>query len=379
MILHIFIIMFFVLLAAIIFPNFEHNFNKKLYLWIAFSLLFFLSAFRSIEIGNDTSYYVNMYKYYGNSSNFVSISYLFSFENIINSRIEPGYVLLNMVLNIFSKEYILLFIVTSLFILGTWKKHIQKNSEIVWLSVLLFFNLRFFYFTLSGLRQAIAMSIILISYEHLKKRNLKLFVMQVLIASVFHLSALVFLIAYPLTKWKINFKIVGIYFLIASLGYLSFDKILNLLLPIFPKYQMYLSSSYLDGNIRTMSIMNFLIAFVISIFGMITTKKIYKYSKSLYNKDENFDEINVLNNIVLVSAVVAFISIKASIIGRFHIYFFMFTVIYIPKALKLIKNNDLRTLMTFIIVILFILYNLIILYYRPEWQNVYPYRFIWDI
>ena len=261
-------------MAAIIFPNFEHNFNKKLYLWIAFSLLFFLSAFRSIEIGNDTSYYVNMYKYYGNSSNFVSISYLFSFENIINSRIEPGYVLLNMVLNIFSKEYILLFIVTSLFILGTWKKHIQKNSEIVWLSVLLFFNLRFFYFTLSGLRQAIAMSIILISYEHLKKRNLKLFVMQVLIASLFHLSALVFLIAYPLTKWKINFKIVGIYFLIASLGYLSFDKILNLLLPIFPKYQMYLSSSYLDGNIRTMSIINFLIAFVISIFGMITTKNI---------------------------------------------------------------------------------------------------------
>lgn len=378
MVVHIFIIIFFITLAAVMFLHSETDLGRKIYLWITFSLLFILSAFRSIVIGNDTAYYVNLYEYFGDSSNFLSISNLFAIDNIINSRIEPGYVLLNMVLNIFSNEYLLLFVITSLFILGTWKAHLLRNSEMVWLSLLLFFNLRFFYFTLSGLRQAIAMSIILISYEYLKKRNLKLFVICVFVASLFHLSALVFLIAYPLTKFKANFKLFCYFLLIAVIGYISFDKILGILLSMFPKYKMYLASSYLDGSVKLASIINFLVTLSISLFGIILTNKIYKQNKYSSYKHEKFEETNILNNMLIISTVLAFISIKASIIGRFHMYFFMFTVIYIPKLLSFIDNKILKIIITYIIVILFILYNLIILYYRPEWQNVYPYKFIWQ-
>lgn len=130
-----FMIIGLLLLIALIFSSRETSQNKKPYLWLAFMILFFISAFRSIDIGNDTVTYVMMFERFGSSSNI--------FE--LDTSIEIGYTMLNKILYLISTNPLILFIITSAFILGAFMNFIYKNSNIVWLSIFLFINLRIYW------------------------------------------------------------------------------------------------------------------------------------------------------------------------------------------------------------------------------------------
>lgn len=77
----------------------------------------------------------------------------------------------------------------------------QKGN--VLLIYIMFVTFRLYAFTLSGLRQALAMSIVFVAYVFLQQnKKLIYFLGLVLLASLFHQSALIFIIAYPLVKYK---------------------------------------------------------------------------------------------------------------------------------------------------------------------------------
>lgn len=370
MFFHIGLISFITVLAALFFSKGENRLSKQLYLFFVFSILLFLSSFRSINIGNDTATYVNLYYLFGSWEDLISENVLLSSNFYSESRIEIGYILLNKFLYNLSSDYAMLFFGTSLLILSIWIIFIYKHSTLVWLSIFLFINLRLFYFTLSGLRQAIAMALILVSYKFLIERKFIYFAIIVFCASLFHLSALVFLIIYPLSKIKLNKKILINSSIIGIVSFIFFDLIINSFLIIFPKYSMYLTSTYFDGNVRLASIMNFLVIFIIFIAG-------YTLNNSEKITRDN-SEINVLNHIILLGTIITFVSINASIVNRFSMYFFMFVVIYMPKIITNISNRNLRLTSLYFITIFSLLYNIVILYYRPEWQNLYPFEFYWE-
>lgn len=381
MLFHIFIILALLALAGALFADGQEQYNRKIYLWIAFGVLFFISAFRSTNIGNDTPFYAFLFEYYGSAVRALNLEkfvYLFNFDNVLNSRIEPGFIFLNILLNFISNDYLILFVVVSAFVVGVWMIHIYQNSSMVWLSVALFINLRFFYFSLSNLRQSIAMAIILISYKFLKERKLLPFLLCVCIAALFHLSALVFIIAYPLTAKVFNYKALIYGAIIAGLGYIGFDYFINLFLRFFPRYSMYLESVYFDGYVRIASIINVLVALALLLLGVISSKGVYKPDNPRDIDKNEKQEINLLNYIMLISLVLSFISIKASILGRLHMYFFIFSIIYTPRTLIYIKNVRLRVVIVYILLLAIIAYNFTILYFRPEWLIVYPWEFIWS-
>lgn len=83
--------------------------------------------------------------------------------------------------------------------------YVYRNSRQPWISVLMLLTL-FFSFTLSGLRQVMALAVVFCAYECIKKQNLKCFLIAVLIAYMFHSSALIFLPAYWVAKLKMNWK-----------------------------------------------------------------------------------------------------------------------------------------------------------------------------
>jgi hypothetical protein len=369
MLFHIVIILLITIIGILLSKYSSYKSSKIFYLIYVFLILFFISGFKSIHIGNDTAYYVELFNYYG--------SVLGSMKNIdfnlgylVNSRIEIGYTLLNLVLYSISSNYLILFISTSAFILSVWLYHIKKNSKIIWLSVFVFINLRFFYFTLSGLRQAIAMSFVLLSFRYLKKRKFLMFIIIVLIASLFHLSALVFIIAYPISFFKFNYKYIFLSFFISIIFYTCFDKILQIFLYLFPKYKMYLTSIYFNSQIKLANIINTLLVFIILIFGIIIK------NKKLFLSNESNQE-NIIYHIMNLALLFSLISLKISILGRFTMYFFMFSCIYIPNTIMKINSNRNRVIITSIIVNILFIYNMIILYARPDWQHIYPFEFYW--
>src|SRR5699024_9401100 len=89
-----------------------------------------------------------------------------------------------------------------------------------------FISLGYLYFSFTGLRQTLALSIILLSYNYIRERNLLLFIMFVFIASLFHSTALVFLLIYPISHYELGKKdlILIIVMLIVSFFLSSFIR-----------------------------------------------------------------------------------------------------------------------------------------------------------
>ncbi|MEK0174679.1 EpsG family protein [Tetragenococcus halophilus] len=367
MLLHIGIIVLFFLLGTFINDSKLKNGNK-IYLFITFFVLYIMSAFRSINIGNDTRDYFLMYENFGRTDNILSMP----------SDIEVGYRVLNKFLYSLNPSPVLLTSITSLFVLGSIFFFIYKNSEIPWLSVMLFINLRTFYFTLSGIRQSIALAIILISYKYLKQGNFWKFVSLVILASTFHTSSLLFLIIYPMSRMRVKQKIIALYFGVSVVFFFILERILPLILNFIPKYQSYLSSSYFE-SVKLASILNFLVSFSILLFGFFVLK--YVKSKRKVNNELGILSVNsnLLLHIMLLSTAFNFIAINGSIIKRAGLYFSVFAIIYIPNLIKKIKDKNIKILIIYLILVLSLAYNLVILIYRPEWQRVYPYELFWDV
>lgn len=106
----------------------------------------------------------------------------------------------------------------------------KKESMLPAVSALVMIVIGLYYFAFTGLRQTLALAAIVQSTYYLLNRETKKAFMMVLIASVFHSTSLVFLVSFPLTRIKLNKKILAIY-LIAGLSIYSlgtrFSAILN--------------------------------------------------------------------------------------------------------------------------------------------------------
>ena len=334
------------------------NYN---YAFFVFILLFVISGFRNIEIGNDSLAY---------NSEFNDLEILGSFWKI-EGRLEPGYQYLCKFIKIYLSDKVnVLFIITSLFIQFFFVRFMYLNSKKLWLSVFLFISFQYYFFFVSAIRQAIAQVICLIAYEYLKKDKLKYFFGYILLAFTFHYSSLIFAILPLFRKLKFTFKKVLVSIVIASFLFVVLTPVLQYIVP-----SISYGTDYLDGGVsddlstRLASILLALMSFLIVLFA-------FKFN---YHKNA---ETNVCVRFELwcslISLFIGVLAIKFGILIRFTYYFGLFSIVMIPNIISTIQNSKMKNIMTkgwFIITFVNIC---VILYNRPEWFNFYPYKFYWE-
>lgn len=353
--------------------------NKKarnqVIIWLTFSVFIIIASFRSKDIGNDTANYLNLFKDISISSD---LSYF-------TPRFEIGYVYLNKIVSYFTSHPQIILIVTSLIIMIGFARFIYKYSMIPWLSVYLFFTLGHFGSTLNTIRLNIAIVIILIAYDFLKKRKLLSFIITVFFAFLFHRTAIIFLMAWPLSKLRFNRKNLTILTIGSILVYFIFPVTMGIVLKIFPVYEYYLDSQYLDGEIRLASILNMLVGMSIILLGYFT-----KYHHSNHELDLEYLENNnkermssddgkQMTLLLIVGTLLTFISFNFNLLGRVGDYFLVFSIVYIPNAIMQVKDKKLKVVLIYIIVVLFFMYSSTIQVFRSEWNIIYPYDFFWMI
>lgn len=94
---------------------------------------------------------------------------------------------------------------------------VYRYSEHSFISILSLFSLGYFIFSFTGLRQTVALSIILFSAVALEKKRYVMFVVLVFLATVFHNSAIIFLIMIFIRDKKISARQ---YLLLLASGFL---------------------------------------------------------------------------------------------------------------------------------------------------------------
>lgn len=326
-------------------------FKKSVYrfLFISFIfLLWFLTAFRDSSIGNDTVTYLGYFDWidsHGVNGN-LSIELGFQYIYVFLSKLTT---------NPYS---IVVFCATVCYLICGW--YIYKYSENILFSLVMLFCLFFSSFT-NIIRQALAMVIVLIAYEMIKKGKKISAVMLILLASLFHISALItflwFAHEYICQKPKIVISCTVVLMLMSISG--NLDILLSWLLK---EYQGYFSSEYAGNGWLGVSI-EMVRALVFCAIIYIAHKKTIKETESSM----------AYSNAILMVLFIC-LGFTVNIFSRICAYFMLPMVVEIPNAFNTGKVKN-RNLWMMLIGGVLLACFIIILIFRPEWNALYPYKF----
>ncbi|SEL32528.1 EpsG family protein [Carnobacterium iners] len=324
--------------------------NKKFFSLIASFSLLIIAAFRSIEFGSDTIGYVKAYQ----ELEYKSLSILIK-EFLFGNGKDPVFYIFSKLINMSGANFrIWLLILSGIFIFSV-ERTIRKYSPYPYLSYVAIISLGYFFFSLTGLRQTLALSLILLSYPFLKEKKKLPFIVIVFIASLFHSSALVFLFSYPLANMRLGYKhILG---LGASL-FISvfFSDYIRYFVKIFSWTETLSSYALQEAKL---SYSGFIIQLSILLFCVIFKERLIKEdTKNL-----------ILYNLLFIGLIFQSFAPVIAEFFRISMYFSIFSIILVPRAINVVKDKNLRVLVYFIIFILFVSYIL--------WTNsFYSYNFL---
>ncbi|MGO4936210.1 EpsG family protein [Fundicoccus sp. Sow4_H7] len=291
--------------------------NNKLYVYIVSIILISISGFRHVSIGIDTMNYNNIFHHV----NSLSIS------NAINIDVEIGYQLYQILIGNISDDFQLLLVITSILYIGIVSHLIYKYSENPMISYLLFIFFDFYTFSLSGIRQTIAMSLIILAFMQIKEKKFNRFLFWTILASSFHITALVFLPSYWFNRFKLNRR------------NLLFLLLCGLLIFAAKDYLQVIMSSYARieyGASDTGGLKLYFLMIITVIFGVL-------YRKTINSKNP----INVYLLYMMISCVVIFPIIRYNPITlRLYYYSFIFMIVYVPNLFGSIKDKAIRAIGT---------------------------------
>lgn len=341
-----------ILISAYIFRN-----KKNWMCIISATILWGLLAFRNITMGlNDTE---NVYLPYFNkllNMNFMEIlSYRF--------MSDKGFYFIMKIISLLTKNYQICIAILAVPFIYFVIRQVYEESKNILFSIIVFIAL-YYAFAFFLLRQVIAMGIIVYSYKYIKQKKIIKFMITLIVASLFHGTALIFLIAYPICNYiKAGYKnyiAIGVAFIIGR-------YILNILLKIchiIPMLDRY-AYSIENGFYSTES--------APSIWGLMMTVLILTVSYFFYRKSKNEDrEINILLNLSTLGSIFYCFSASIAEFYRVALYFSIFNILLLPNALGLCEDKKIRYAITTTAIIAFIGYFFVRTIFNT---NIYPYIF----
>lgn len=231
-----------------------------------------------------------------------------------------------------------------------------RNSKNPVMSLMVFNCLGLFNFMVQGLRQAIAMSICLFAYEQCKKKHFFKFALLVAIACLFHASALVFILVYFLSKFKLNTIQMGTFAILTFIGMQLLPYAFNILnVAMNENYDM--NSASESGGVVAI-----LISAVIILFGLLFKDM----------TDEHY-ALFVYSAIVAAVAMLLRNSVNG-IAERISHYFAFGQMIVFSNSVASIKEPKTRSLINIVAVLL--CFGVAI--YKASYSILIPYTFFWQ-
>lgn len=325
--------------------------NSNWYFVFTAVLLWLLIGLRDISVGTDTFGYVGEFTSIAKLSSFLMWKHALMYK-------EPLYILITWIISRISTNYTLYLLfwalIPSASLYITFRRAFDDRVECL-ISILVFFLLGLFAFYVAGIRQTAAISIILLSFKSISEKKLIHFLLYVLVASLFHNSAIIFIIAFPV--WFIRFRWWYLFILGALLYFVSFVALDSIF--VFTEYFFGdRFENYSMGYESTQSNSALIMQFIL--FGICVVK-----AKTLIKKDNSNSTL-----ILLAFIGVCFQSMAGMLaeISRISFYFCVFDLILVPRALKEFGRSNTRLLIAAFSVVALIYLFFLTSANLPEYQ-----------
>ena len=191
-------------------------------------VLFLFAALRAPSVGIDIQRYCDSYRVVAEMN----------FGEILdpNGRYalrDPIFHCFMRILAYFSEDPQLLLAVVGAWVAITFSVFVYNTGGHVLNTFLLFICLRIYSFTLTGLRQSIAMGFVWLAFVCLQKKKYALYFVFLVAATCFHLSAIAFLLAIPLMLIKNNNLVLGSVLCFATANFLLRNRIVYYISNLF--------------------------------------------------------------------------------------------------------------------------------------------------
>lgn len=328
---------FFALLAQIFAQNKNEEFKlNKLFYFLSFCILFFYLGFRNFGIGIDDYTYDYIFQ---NVSNSNVLTYF------INSGMEPGYLILNKIIGLFTKDFqVVICVCAFISLLFIYKGMVYERKHVnYFLSFFLFGTIVYPYF-FGIIRLSLALSIIFYAYTFFFEKKYKYYTLFVLLASIFHYSSLVMLLLLILPKKELSTSLLrkAYLYLIVLLPF-AFYLVSKIVVPLLnSRYSNYIISNSLSlnfGDIDKLLILILCYMFYDNLNKVTTNSKIYIFLYAIS---------------IILSICSMFISF-----GRTQWYFNILICILLPLIIKSIKKYGKYKYYSLIVIPLVIIYGFI--------------------
>lgn len=319
---------------------------RKLFIFSAFFIIAITLGFRGSSVGEDTKMYLSI----------AELSQNLSFSEIIREfpkstwyvdidgyhhKIETIYLLYNKIIMTLTGQSQLVLLISALISSWGFGRFIYDNSSDIFLSTYAFLCESFFMFSFNGMRQILAISIAINSYTCVKNNNYKKALLLILISSLFHQSSLIYLLMFVLYKIKNKQKAIKYVFITSIILTQISPMLYSIVMKFSPYYAGYLKNSYWEASVNGIIIL-WIIELLMIVF-------IY------FNKLSNVDDYMIISCTILYLAI-EIIGLKFTVISRLGLYFRVFILLLFARFKKYFKKKDRWIYVSFICVILAVLY-----------------------
>lgn len=330
----------------------DKNVSKRLPLFVFFVILLVLLSLRSVRCGVDLQTYKNKFE----NIDLLSLKTFFDF-----SPVEYGYNLFVLINKFFFNNFqFLLFSCAMVSIVPIMVLYLKETNHNI-LTIALFISIAPFTMFFSGLRQSIAMGLGIIAYYYCKKNKIIPFLLIVFFAFLFHLSAVVLLVMYPIThvkvtkKWILPVSVLYIIFLIYN------EKIFGVLLKLNEKYE----TRYVISKTGSYTFLIMLLGITIFSFIMM---------------EEDSKELLGLRNLLILSLFIQCFVPISTIAMRLNYYYLLFIPVLIPKVIDNCKKQykQLAQLSIVVFSVFFIFWFFKEAYTGSNLLHAFPYIPFWE-
>lgn len=334
--------------------SFDEKKKKMTYCIVCGALLVLLASTRAAYSGfGDDSMYMKNFEYVKENT-FVEIFDYFKMQDT-----EVVFYELTKIVSLFTSNYNILLVVCAIPIVFIVSRAIYKFSKMPQLSYLIFSCAFFFLWSMVILRQAIAMAFVVVALEFLLKKKYWKFLVAVGCAVLFHRTAIILLIALPLSFLRYSKKSVVVFVLLCGIGGIFGNQIVDMFMRLFVDaghFSAYLTRMESFGNLRQV--------YKFVVYGLLTGVTIV-FSNEKFKKSNSLLIYSCLVGCLLCALAPFFAETY-----RLALYFMLPLIVVLPNSMQFIKDKKKRTFLIGAIGI-----SLVVLgfatFYSMGYQNIF--------
>lgn len=332
----------------------------KWYFTIVIIVLFFISAFRGDFSADYNGYAKEIWLRFRNYSalDIINRGYL--------SNPEPGYLLFQHLIQKITDKSIYIFVFSSLLIVYANINEIKRSKVLPFLSVFLFVEVGNYYSSFNLMRQIMAVSIVVLGSKYLFERKFWKYLAVVLVASTFHVSALIMIPFYFISGIRLGKKSIIIYPIIMFILLFTQDRLMSFAGQYFWSWYNTSTGGYSWKNVIATGL--------VSSVALVLYYSNRKGKTNQYITGDTRDSLyaSLGENIYLCSTyfllLFKLMGLYFSYSNRFSTFFSLYAIIFCCKQ---IEESKMRNLILIAIIVFFTAFGFIT-------KLDIPYYFVWN-